>query len=473
MTFFQPNINFLTPVYSVVNDIYNAAFYPYQVEINPEFQSRPLTEKEISEVQCLASATVDRDPIKEFVFGKDNSSFQKRVKNIPGQEGQFIVDKFFRVVNTPERTARAEEVYEKWNSYRVSSTRTKYLGGITAIAGTYLCFRSPSFSDSSFGTFLILSLGFVGGVGGPMMAGLAHAHSQYAARQCIMWKNPGIDFAERRSVALELSLPEMLKQKCRFSASAFQNGVLSKNPLNPVNTKGTLLPIEILCVWKKVFTKLSDSLLTCQPTSLEDRQQWVKEFCTLDILTVEFFKEDPEILQTPAWTEAHQFIKSFQKLKQSIEELQQEISERIIVMQDIQKKIEEVTKDILGKIRKISDLYSVTQIEEYRSLIMEACKLEMEPTLNAVKQEQSRLSCPLATFFPKSRAFLENIRKKLSENQPAIVGLTDGQNPETGNLPSEPLKLDRKILQLILNRAKGLKSSDHEFLSFIDKLSTT
>src|ERR1700733_11254489 len=99
MAIFNSIINYFGRVDGIIADTYNAEFYPYRVEINPEDQSKLPTDSEISEVHKLATPE------------KENTTLVQRVKKIAGQEGQFIVDKFFQVINTPDRIARAEEAY--------------------------------------------------------------------------------------------------------------------------------------------------------------------------------------------------------------------------------------------------------------------------------------------------------------------------------------------------------------------------
>ena len=458
MAIFSSIINYFARVDGIVADTYNAEFYPYRVEINPEVQSKLPTDTEISELHKLATPE------------KENTTLVERVKKITEQEGQFIVDKFFQVINTPDRIARAQEAYEKWSSLRVSSQRGMACGGAAGVATTALTLNAPHHTDSPSASFFSILLGGSVIVVSCMWVGGSLARFHYTDRQCILWKDPGIDFAQRRSAALKLSLPEILQKKCRFSASDQQDAMSSKKLLKPINTKGTLHPVEILSKWKEIFTKIGKSLFDRHPTTLEEQQQWVREFCGFSILTVEFFNEDREILETPAWTDAHNLFKAFNSLKRGIQEFEAGISERLVACQDIMKKVDEVAREIHQKISKISERYSTSQIKEYQALILEACKLEMEPTLDAVKQEQCRLSCPLAPFYPQVRVFLESVQKKLIENKSTGVDSISVLNPEPGNLPSAPFKFERNIIQLVLNRSKSMRSSDREFLGFIDAI---
>ena len=124
MTFFQPNIGFFTPVSRIVTDAYNAEFYPYRVEINQEGQANSPTDKEIDEVHSVAIA-VAAELDQKAVLEEFGICFKQRhrVKKILGQDGQFIVDKFFKIINTPYRLANAEEAYAKWKSFRRTSGR--------------------------------------------------------------------------------------------------------------------------------------------------------------------------------------------------------------------------------------------------------------------------------------------------------------------------------------------------------------
>lgn len=420
------------------------------------FLREGLTNPELEKVKyshypCLVTLNGPPPALNEaeaLIASTQKESLSERVKPVPSEPSQNIVDRFFLIKH--QTTASRQEVLRGWTD--LTSFTQKIVAG-TVVAG--LCLTVAAVYGAPIYIEVVLLAGIVASC---CLFGWSLQRYYTAEKELKLWIHPGEDFALRRKADLELSLDNISKQKCHY---------------HPDQPEGTLLGIEIYYLFKKHFQQFAEPLLTrkCDTPSLQHK--WVFDFYTSNPLMIEFFKDNPHLEKEEEWKAVKPFHLVAIELMTHLDNLNKQYYVQFSKdLEAVRKKLEDLGKDINETISKVSTNLALDAAlkDRFQNNLILAFNDEFFSKVSALAMQHRTEGSHFASFvYPQIRKLLEMANTRVLKDEPVVIDPAEFSFDKKPAFSEEYRAIATPYPNNVLDRAKSL-DADVAYQNFIQEV---
>ncbi len=351
--------------------------YPYSVSLNSAVTLPTLKEAEI----LLTSAHMN--------------SLKDRVQvNFDAE----IVDTFFRV-ELNEKAPR-NLALKSWSDLQWKFKVIGFGSGVVAVGLTLIALQGAP-------VYIIVAL-YTGTVASTCLVGWSLHRYHVADKELALWRSPGEDFAKRRKAALELSLQEMIQNKCHFC---------------PEQKTGTLFAVEILSVFRRGFKQFATPLLDRKCDTSEQQHVWMSDFFKGNPFGIKFFEENLHLASERGWEDVLKFqnqIEQLLKVRKHIEEVYvADFAKREDAAKQKYEAIEKAFNEKTSAYFKANKEIPFLKANNYYQKVLKVLKTEcLDPIRTLYLRDHEKVHSFDSLVYLQVRAMLEEAQKGFIEEQP-------------------------------------------------------